>query len=87
MNFVDIVGFTAGIFTTSASVPQIIKFIRTKKTRDVSTMMNCALFIGISLWGTYGYLISSIPMLVTNSISLCTIGIILYLKFKYRNNS
>jgi MtN3 and saliva related transmembrane protein len=64
-----LIGLLAGIFTTIAVVPQIIKSWKTKKVVDVSPLMYSILVIGVGLWVVYGILKMDYPIIITNGIS------------------
>ena len=64
-----LIGIFAGIFTTIAVVPQIIKSLKTKKTVDVSPLMFSILILGVGLWVVYGILKMDYPIIITNGIS------------------
>lgn len=80
----DLIGFLAATLTTGCTVPQIIKILKTKHARDVSLIFAIMLGIGVSLWTIYGVLISSMPVIVANCITLLLSLTIIGLKFKYR---
>jgi len=50
MELKTIIGVTAGILTSVASIPQIIKVIRDKKAQAISPIMFFALLAGNGLW-------------------------------------
>ena len=82
----EIVGITAGVFTSVSLLPQLIKLIRTKKAEDISLFYLIMLLAGLALWIVYGVLRDDLPIIYTNSFSLLlnvTI-IILGIKFKKR---
>ena len=66
-----------------AFLPQLIKIIRTKHTKDLSLFMLIMLEVGISGWLAYGILISDPPIIVANSVSVTLLTITLILKIKY----
>ena len=78
-----IIGLTAATCTTVSFLPQVIKAWRTRSTRDVSTGMFALLVTGNSLWLLYGALISDLPLVVTNLITLGLVVTILALKLQY----
>jgi MtN3 and saliva related transmembrane protein len=82
--FTLILGLTAAFFTTFAYLPQSLKAIRTKHTKDLSLPMILMLELGLITWLIYGILISSIPIIAANTISIVLMTIILYLKIKYK---
>ena len=76
MNFITLIGVSAAIFTTVAFLPQAIKTIRTKHTRDLSLSMLTTQFTGNFIWIIYGFLISDLPITVANIITLLLVFII-----------
>jgi MtN3 and saliva related transmembrane protein len=84
MVYVEIVGFAAGTLTTIALVPQVVKALKTKLTRDVSLLWATALTIGVFLWLVYGILINALPIIIANSITFILSLVVLILKIKYK---
>ena len=83
-NHTEIVGLSAGIFTSVSLLPQLIKLIKHKKAEDISLFYLLILFIGLGLWIWYGVLRDDIPILVTNGFSLVLNGIVIFLGVKYK---
>ena len=77
-------GLVAGFLTTGSFLPQIIKTIRTKDTRNISLMMYIFYVIGVVLWLMYGYVINDAVLLITNSFSLLFGIILLIMKIRYK---
>ena len=77
-------GYAAGIITTLAFLPQAIRIIRTRQTRDISLLWALAMNIGIVLWLLYGIAKNDLPMIGANSITLVLLMIILYCKMRCR---
>ncbi len=82
MNYVNIIGFTAGTLTTIAFVPQVIKIWKTKSAKDISLGMFVILCTGIILWIVYGILVKSLPLVAANATTLVFALTILVLKMK-----
>jgi len=81
------IGLFAGIFTTLAVLPQIIKAIRTKKVGDISPLMFLILCVGVGLWTCYGFLKNDLPIIITNCISFLLNGVMLFLAlYKKKRN-
>jgi MtN3 and saliva related transmembrane protein len=85
-NQTEIVGITAGICTSIALLPQLIKLRKHKKAEDISLFYLVILFVGLSLWVWYGVLREDIPIMVTNGFSLVINGIIIVLGVRYKRN-
>lgn len=78
-----IIGLIAASLTTFAFLPQSIRAIRTKHTKDISLSMLIMLETGVVIWIIYGYIISDIPLLFANTVSFIFVSITLVLKLKY----
>jgi MtN3 and saliva related transmembrane protein len=83
LNTTLIVGLVAGSLTTFAFLPQSLRAIKTKHTKDLSLPMLVMLEIGVVIWIIYGLLISDIPLLAANIISFVFVTITLVMKLKY----
>jgi len=83
MNWITIIGLTAGTCTTLSFLPQVIKSWRTRKTKDISFIMYSILGIGVILWLIYGLLIKDIPIIVANAVAVVLVSSVLFLKIRY----
>ncbi len=82
-NYTTIIGLLAGTCTIISFLPQVIKTVRTKKTKDLSLAMYAVLAVGLLTWIVYGVLTNSFPIILANSISFILAVIILILKIRY----
>lgn len=80
---VQILGLIAGGLIVFASLPQILKIIKTKRTSDISLPMYIIINIGTFLWIVYGFITNQIAILIPNVIFQIFNLIILYLKVKH----
>jgi len=83
MEFIDILGFVAGICVTISVIPQILKIWKTKKVKDISLLTFSVLTFGVALWVLYGVLKNDLPIIVTNSISLSLNIVMVYFIIYY----
>lgn len=83
MDVVTIMGYVAGVCTTSAFLPQALKIHKTKHTKDISLMMYSVLTAGIVLWCTYAFINHDWPLALANGVTLFLAGWILILKVRY----
>ncbi len=83
LNYLDILGFLAGLLTTVAFIPQLVRTWNTKSAEDVSLGMFILFILGVMLWCIYGFEIHSIPVVVANVITTILAGCILTLKLIY----
>jgi len=81
---VTIIGMIGASLTTVAFLPQAIKTIRTKNTRDLSLGMFVLSEMGVVMWLTYGILIGDIPIIFANVITFFLISTIIVMKIKYK---
>lgn len=79
MFYPEIIGYIAGVLTTIAFFPQVIKIYKSNQTNDLSLITFIIFFIGILSWLIYGFLINSKPLIITNLIQL---NLILYIIYK-----
>jgi MtN3 and saliva related transmembrane protein len=80
---VEWIGAFAATLTTVSWLPQAVKTIRTKQTRDISLWAQVMLFIGIALWLIYGLAITSWPLIGANTVTIVLIGVILAMKIRH----
>jgi len=83
MDLTLIIGLIAASLTTFAFLPQSIKAIKSRHTKDLSLPMLIMLEIGVIIWIIYGYILTDIPLLFANSVSFIFISITLVVKLKY----
>jgi len=84
MTVANIIGIVAGILTTSAFLPQVVKTVRTKSTKDVSLGMFSVTSTGLALWLLYGILTKAVPVIIANAVSLPLCLTILAYKLRYK---
>jgi len=77
------IGFAAGLLTTAANVPQILKTYKTKSAEGLSFRMILTLAVGLLLWVVYGVTASSLPIIASNSVALLLILALLAMKLKF----
>lgn len=78
-----IVGFMAGLVTTTANLPQVWKTYRSKSGEGLSFRMLLALAIGLGLWIAYGIMSKLLPLIVTNAVVLLLIMALIVMKLTY----
>ncbi|MBC7390897.1 MAG: SemiSWEET transporter [Opitutaceae bacterium] len=84
MDTITILGLFAAFFTTASYVPQAIKTIRSKDTKDIALSMYILLCIGGLLWFIYGVYSKSWPIMIANGISLLFSCTIMVFKIKFK---
>jgi MtN3 and saliva related transmembrane protein len=83
-SFVLIIGLVAASLTTFSFLPQFIKIIKTKHSKDLSLITLIMIESGQIAWLCYGLLISNIPIISANLIAVIIIAIVLVMKIRYR---
>ena len=71
----------------SSFVPQIVKILRERDATAVALKMYLVTVTGFALWTTYGVLLGSWPVAVSNSICLGLTAVILALRVRYGSES
>lgn len=79
----DLLGYLAATLTTLSFVPQFYKVYISKSAKDVSLTMFSVFTIGVLLWLYYGILINSLPIILSNTITVLLSFGILIMKIKY----
>lgn len=84
MNLITIIGLIAATCTTISFIPQVIKIIKTKGTKDISLLMYIIMTAGLLLWLIYGLIIHDLPIILANAISSVLVIIVLIFKIKQK---
>lgn len=82
----DFFGTAAGILTSIRLIPQVYKSLRTKHTRDLSTAFVIIILFQALFLILYGITKPDILILYGNIIPLLCSIILVYLKYKYKDN-
>lgn len=80
---IELVGGLAALLTTLCWLPQALKLLRTRETRDLSLIAYVAFSAGVLLWLLYGLLIGSVPVIAANAVTLVLALGIVSLKLRY----
>lgn len=80
---IELIGMIAGILTTLAYVPQVVKVWRSRSARDISLGMFLLMNVGIALWLVYGILIGSPGLIGANIVTLCLTAAVLVAKLRF----
>jgi MtN3 and saliva related transmembrane protein len=83
ISWVSLIGSVAGIATTSAFLPQVIRAWRTRSTSDISLGMFLLTVFGLFLWLVYGLALNDWPLIGTDAVSLVLAVTVLGLKLRY----
>jgi MtN3 and saliva related transmembrane protein len=77
------VGLIAGFLTSIAAIPQLVRTLRIKHTRDISIWQPLLLSVGVALWMVYGMLINDLPLILANITPLICNVMLIVLKLKF----
>ncbi len=75
-------GIAAGTLTTTSFLPQTIKVLKSRHTKDLSLATYAMFTIGVMFWFVYGLMISSWPIIISNAFCLPLAGTILVMKLR-----
>lgn len=83
INVMLLIGYAAAVLTAIAPVPQLIKAVKTRSTKDVSLSAFLFLFLLCILWTIYGFYIKDTPLIIGDFIGavVCIAIVVLKLKF------
>lgn len=81
------IGSIAATLTTVCFIPQALSVIRTKDTRSLSLWMYSLFTAGVSFWLLYGILLSNMPIIIANIVTLALSIIILSYKIQEKRLS
>lgn len=79
----EIIGSLAATLTTCAFIPQVVRIIQTRHTKDISLLMYLAFTLGVALWLAYGVLLNSWPIIIANGITLLLSSAVLFMKIRF----
>ena len=85
MKLADIIGTLAALCSMASFVPQIVKIWRERDAEQVSLRMYVVTVTGFSLWTAYGLMTGSWPVAASNTVCLVLSGVILTLKWRFRD--
>jgi MtN3 and saliva related transmembrane protein len=83
MDSIILVGLVAGALTTSSSIPQAVRILRTRSAKDVSEWFFMLMSAGMLMWLAYGLARADAAIVLWNAISLGLCVAILVLKRIY----
>jgi MtN3 and saliva related transmembrane protein len=83
LSLVEMIGFAAAFCTTVSFVPQLVRVLQLRSARDISLGMFLLFSLGVFLWLVYGLSIHSMPVIVSNAVTLLLSVSILILKLRF----
>jgi MtN3 and saliva related transmembrane protein len=85
--YIDIIGLIAGILLIISLIPQLIKIISSKSSKDVSIFMFIILLVSEILWLIYGVFKIDLQLIITNGITSIITLLIIILSWMYNKNN
>lgn len=79
---VEWIGSVAGVLTTGAFFPQVVKTVRSRSTDDLSWSWVVMTMIGVALWLAYGLCITSLPLVAANGVTFSCVAVIAAVKLR-----
>ena len=79
----EIIGLIAGVLTSTAMIPQLVKTIKEKNADHISPFMVIILILGAGIWTYYGVLKDDLPIIFTNAFSGLVNSTMLFYKVKF----
>ena len=85
MDSIQLIGLAAGMLTTIAFLPQVIKTWKSRSAKDLSLGMFSLFCVGVALWLAYGILVWDIPVIAANMMTLMLASTLLFFKLRFKN--
>jgi len=85
IDYITLIGLTAGTLSIVAYIPQVWKTYTTKHTKDLSMKWLLLTFIPQLLWFTFGMLTNVLPVILTSSFTCVMTYSLIVMKRKYDN--
>jgi MtN3 and saliva related transmembrane protein len=82
---ITLIGSIAGVCTTIAFLPQVLRVWRMKRADEISLTTFLVFSMGTLIWLIYGLLVVSWPIIIANAVTLVLSLTILFLKLKWDN--
>lgn len=80
---VELIGMVAGVLTTCAFFPQVVKTVKSRSTDDLSWTWLIMTICGVFLWLVYGVYINSASLVFANAVTF--LSVIVLFGVKYNN--
>jgi len=78
----EIIGTASALLTTTAFLPQVVKAVKTRKTDDLSYGMLLLQSTGNVGWVSYGWMMHSASIAVSNVVTCLRVGTLLAVKVR-----
>ncbi len=78
------IGYIAAMLTTFSGVPQMLRILRLRESRDVSLWTSTMLATGTLFWLIHGLIIDDLPVILANAVALVLTVTLVCLILRYR---
>ena len=85
MDAIQLIGLAAGMLTTIAFLPQVIKTWKSRSAKDLSLGMFSLFCLGVAMWLAYGILVMDIPVIAANMLTLMLASTLLFFKLRFKD--
>jgi MtN3 and saliva related transmembrane protein len=85
MSTIQLIGLVAGMLTTIAFLPQVLKTWKSRSAKDLSLGMFSLFCLGVVMWLAYGILMRDIPVIAANFMTLILASTLLFFKFRFKD--
>ncbi|MGD0855168.1 MAG: SemiSWEET family transporter [Dehalococcoidia bacterium] len=83
MNWLEALGFLAGLFITVGIIPQVWRLFQLKSAREISLSFTLLFLAGGLCWLIYGIAMDLLPLIIWNAISVLLMCLMLFAKIRY----
>lgn len=85
MNWIDVIGYCAGVLSAVTFLPQVVKTWRMKAAGELSLLMILLVTSSVIMWICYGLLLKNNVIIVTNSVVFILSLFLIYFKLNYKD--
>ncbi|MBK5278804.1 MAG: SemiSWEET family sugar transporter [Bacteroidia bacterium] len=85
MNAIQLLGLSAGAFTTISFLPQVLKTWKSRSAKDLSLGMFSFFCVGVVMWLAYGIMMRDIPVIAANLLTLVLASTLLFFKLRFKD--
>lgn len=78
-----LVGIVAGTLCAISFIPQVLKILKTKETKNLSLVTFMVFSAGVFLWLIYGIMIMEWPVIIANGVIFTLAILVVIMKIKY----
>jgi MtN3 and saliva related transmembrane protein len=83
LNWLEALGFLAGLFITVGIIPQVWRLFQLKSAREISLSFTLLFLAGGLCWLIYGIAMDLLPLIIWNAISVLLMCLMLFAKIRY----